>query len=126
MGECWQLANQLARDDYTSIGSTGLPDTISGANAELPPIDEHSADWSCIAVALGPLFCLYSRMLRSSPHVTDSDLKERQNLSENSRIADQVWMLWESLIITKGEGKVEWTWVQMIELDIIGAILSYL
>ncbi|KAM3187988.1 hypothetical protein ACTXT7_001223 [Hymenolepis weldensis] len=89
LGECWQLANQLARDDYTSIGAMGLPDTISGANAELPPIDEHSADWSCIAVALGPLFCLYSRMLRSSPHVTDSDLKERQNLSENSRIADQ-------------------------------------
>ncbi|VDL46310.1 unnamed protein product [Hymenolepis diminuta] len=104
LGECWQLANQLARDDYTSIGATGLPDTVSGANAELPSIDEHSADWSCIAVALGPLFCLYSRMLRSSPHVTDSDLKERQNLSENSRIADQVLALIERLMaIVSGE-----------------------
>lgn len=91
--ECWQLASQLARDDYASIGSVGLSDSGSAIGAELPPIDEHSADWSCIAVALGPLFCLYSRMLRSSSHVTDSDLKERRNLSENGRIADQACMI---------------------------------
>ncbi|KAM7542647.1 hypothetical protein Aperf_G00000007512 [Anoplocephala perfoliata] len=96
--ECWQLANQLARDDYTSIGAVGPSDSSSAIGVEAPAIDEHSVDWSCIAVALGPLFCLYSRMLRSSSHVTDSDLKERRNLSENVRIADQVLALMERLM----------------------------
>uniref|UniRef100_A0A0R3T8Y2 HEAT repeat-containing protein 1 n=1 Tax=Rodentolepis nana TaxID=102285 RepID=A0A0R3T8Y2_RODNA len=104
--ECWQLASQLVRDDYTSIGAMGMPDASNGASTDLLPIDEHSADWSCVAVALGPLFCLYSRMLRSSPHVTDLDLKERRNLPENGRIADQVLALIERLMVmVSGEGQ---------------------
>lgn len=94
MEECWQLANQLARDDYTSIGTAVFPDPNSSSSPETPFIDEHSADWSCISVALGPIFCFYSRMLRSSPHVTDMDLKERHNLSENGRLAEQVITLY--------------------------------
>lgn len=88
--ECWQLVNQLVRDDYASIGTVAYPEPNSSGTTEIPPIDEHSADWSCISVALGPLFCLYSRMLRSSPYVTDMDLRQRRSLLENSRIAEQV------------------------------------
>ncbi|VDM19772.1 unnamed protein product [Hydatigera taeniaeformis] len=88
--ECWQLLNHLARDDYASIGAVTFPESTSSGTTEVPPVDEHSADWSCISVALGPLFCLYSRMLRSSPYVTDMDLKQRRNLSENSRVSEQV------------------------------------
>ncbi|KAL5108085.1 RAB11-binding protein RELCH [Taenia crassiceps] len=88
--ECWQLVSQLVRDDYASIGTVAFPESNSSGTAEIPLVDEHSSDWSCISVALGPLFCLYSRMLRPSPYVTDTDLKQRRSLSENSKIAEQV------------------------------------
>ncbi|VDD79438.1 unnamed protein product [Mesocestoides corti] len=90
--ECWQLASQLARDDYTSIGTAAFTD-FSSPVLESQPIDEHSADWSCISVALGPLFCLYSKMLRPSPYVAEMDLRDRRSLSEDARIADQVLVL---------------------------------
>ncbi|KAL5963263.1 RAB11-binding protein RELCH [Taenia solium] len=88
--ECWQLLSQLVRDDYASIGTVTFPESNSSGTTEIPPVDEHSADWSCISVALGPLFCLYSRMLRPSPYVTDMDLKQRRSPSKNSGIAEQV------------------------------------
>ncbi|VDK32785.1 unnamed protein product [Taenia asiatica] len=88
--ECWQLLSQLVRDDYASIGTVTFPESNSSGTTEILPVDEHSADWSCISVALGPLFCLYSRMLRPSPYVTDMDLKQRRSLSKNSGIAEQV------------------------------------
>uniref|UniRef100_A0A0V0J4T2 Uncharacterized protein n=1 Tax=Schistocephalus solidus TaxID=70667 RepID=A0A0V0J4T2_SCHSO len=87
LNECWQLASQLVRDDYAAIGTaaTIFPE-------EEAQIDSESADWACIAYALGPLFCFYSRLLRPSVHVTDADLK-RLNLSENYRLSEKVLLL---------------------------------
>ncbi|BHF70807.1 hypothetical protein SprV_0301386000 [Sparganum proliferum] len=84
LNECWQLASQLTRDDYAAIGTAAA--IFSEEEAQ---IDSDSADWACMAYALGPLFCFYSRLLRPGVHVTDADLK-RLNLSENYRLSQKV------------------------------------
>nr|CDS18951.1 lisH domain and HEAT repeat containing protein [Echinococcus granulosus] len=115
--ECWQLVSQLARDDYASVGTAAFPESNSTGATEIPPLDEHSADWSCISVALGPLFCLYSRMLRSSPYVTDMDLMQRRNLSENSRIAEQALGLigrLMSMVSAEGQSPLDPSAVQFL------------
>lgn len=87
LSECWQLASQLARDDYAAIGT--VVNLLASSVATEEELDTESADLACIAVALGPLFYLYSRLIRPTVYVTDTDLKRRK-LFESSQIADQV------------------------------------